>query len=319
MTLNGEVRTLMAMHPMTPAGVVSGALAKVARLQQQAAARQQAGATSDPVRGPQLPPWELEQRGWPNPLARSALFTAVKDEQRTYRRVTQVAALNGIQVVYTGEELRQDDASVVMTLLHLIRGSDPASPVTTSKFALLKELGWSINSREYGHLRDCLTRIKATELRIQADGGAVGYAGSLLQKYDWADRGTGDTALRLWLDPRIAALFGRAAYTRLNWQQRRQIGLKSPLALWLHAFLSTHETPFPISVNKYHELSGSRSRNLADYRLRLRVALGRLVEIGFLIRFEIRAGSDLVLVERASLARTARPREAAQPRLSQPR
>ena len=72
-TLNGEVRTLMAMHPMTPAGVVSGALAKVARLQQQAAARQQAGATSDPVQGPQLPPWELEQRGWPNPLARSAL------------------------------------------------------------------------------------------------------------------------------------------------------------------------------------------------------------------------------------------------------
>ena len=72
-------------------------------------------------------------------------------------------------------------------------------------------------------------------------------------------------------------------------------------------------------MNKYHELSGSRSRNLADYRLRLRVALGRLVEIGFLIRFEIRAGSDLVQVERASLARTARPRETARPRLSQPR
>jgi hypothetical protein len=277
-------------------GAPSGASAQVVdELGASIALRQGSGTPQ------QLPMWDMEQRGFPNPFARSALFTAVKDDDREYRKGTQVAALAGIAMVYTGEELRQDDASVLITILHFVRGTDLNQPLVTSKFRFLKELGWSINSREYAHLRACLTRIKATEIRLEADKGALGYAGSLLLRYEWADTAEGDTSLRLWVDPKIAKIYLRNAYTHLSWEQRKQIGHKAPLALWLHLFLSTHEKPFAISVAKYHELSGSRARSIADFRMRLKNALQKLVEIGFLLWFEIDKASDVVRLERRSL------------------
>ena len=55
----------------------------------------------------QLPLWEERVRGLPNSFARSALFTSANRsvERENFRR-RKIATLRGVEMFYTGEELR---------------------------------------------------------------------------------------------------------------------------------------------------------------------------------------------------------------------
>lgn len=245
-----------------------------------------------------LPFWDSESRGFPNSLARCALFTAAKvDESRDYYKAEILASLSGITIEYQGQELRQDDASVFITVLHLAREQHLGEPIYFTAYSMLKELGWSINSAEYKHLRECCSRLSATNLTVLAESGRVGYGGSLIRAFAWKDEdGKQMSSWMVKLEPKIAGLFAEDAFTYMDWSLRRKIGGRSPLALWLHTFLSTHRDPFPLTVSKYHELSRSRTKELFDFRRRLKLALQRLVDVEFLSSFKIE--NDLVRVVR---------------------
>jgi len=250
----------------------------------------------------QLPIWGEAQRGLPNSLARGALFTSVRDNStRLYFEGAPVATLSGIELHYRGQELRQDDASVFMTILHLARHFPLGQEIPFTAYSMLKELGWSINSKEYQHLRQCIDRLSATSVRVTADRGRTGYGGSLVRQFVWRDSaGVQLSHWKVWLEPEIVRLFGEQAFTIFEWGQRRLIGGRASLALWLHSFLCTHAEPIPMSVEKYHQLSGSKSKNLFHFRARLILALQKLKDAHFLAGFRI--VNDVVYVERARRA-----------------
>ena len=78
----------------------------------------------------QLPLWPNDLRGIPNAFARSALFNvanARKGERSNVKRL-EIAALRGISITYTGEELRQDDEDVFLQLLHIARDTELGQP-----------------------------------------------------------------------------------------------------------------------------------------------------------------------------------------------
>ncbi|WP_420915446.1 plasmid replication initiator TrfA [Burkholderia glumae] len=82
-------------------------------------ASEKTGARPLPV---QLPLWAPRKRGLPNPLARCALFTASgKTEPRIDFKRSVIASLEGYEIAYTGEELRQDDQDVFLQLVHVAR------------------------------------------------------------------------------------------------------------------------------------------------------------------------------------------------------
>ncbi|CAG9165805.1 plasmid replication initiator TrfA [Cupriavidus pinatubonensis] len=247
----------------------------------------------------QLPMWPEDDRAFPNSMARSAIFAAVTGPhpREFYKQPKVLASLSNYVVTYQGAELRQDDLTVFSTLLHLARQTKLGHPVRFTAYSMLKELGWSINSDEYAHLRECCERLQFTSLKITTNKGAGGYAGSLIAEFHWKD----DSGNKLdeWyvvLAPTIAAMFGPETYTLQSWSVRKKIGGRSPLAQWLHFFLGSHDEPIPISVGKYHELSGSKSKNLDDFRRRLKAALQKLIDVGFLKSFRI--AEDLVHVEK---------------------
>lgn len=256
------------------------------------------------------PVWESELRGIPNALVRGALFTAAKttkDSRREFYSNKQVSTPNGTKIEYRGEELRQDDLSVFMTILHFGRNVALGKPIYFTAYQMLKELGWSMNKVEYAHLRECCGRLSATNVSVTHTNGFEGYAGSLVRSFAWRDNR--DVALGQWyvlLEPTIMALFAKNTYTLLEWAERKEIGGRSPLALWLHSFLSTHTAPHALSVRHYYEMSQSRAVNFTDFRRRLKQALARLVEIKFLRAYSL--VDDLVHVERA-------PKRFAQPQL----
>lgn len=79
----------------------------------------------------QLVLWPESERGIPNELVRCAVFSAKnrKEQREVYRANAPltVPVIGGGEVIYTGEELRQDNETVWMQLVHMSKES--RSPV----------------------------------------------------------------------------------------------------------------------------------------------------------------------------------------------
>lgn len=253
----------------------------------------------------QLPMWPQELRGLPNVFARSALFTVanVRKGDRPNLKRHVISALKGINITYTGEELRQDDEDVFLQILHLARVHEIGTCVRFSAFSMICELGWTRNAGSYRRLVDCLDRLNASSVAVtveNAGGCRENYTGSLIRSFRWREDST-DAPLREWeilLEKEIIALFNPESYSRLDWKVRLKL---PPLAKWLHSFFHTHQRPFPFKVETLFKLTGSETKSLRAFRYNLRAALDLLVQNGFLISASIDSRTDTVIVERSHL------------------
>lgn len=252
----------------------------------------------------QLPIWPNDLRGLPNALARSALFCVANQRgSREMFKDKPIAALKGIEITYSGEELRQDDEDVFLQILHIARMSDLSDLVRFTAFSMLSELGWDTSSKGYKRLVECVKRLKLTSISITVESPDLrqNYTGALIRSFRWVEAGT-DSPLREWeilLEKEITSLFAPNGYSRLDWSVRLQL---SPMAKWLHSFYHTHRAPYPFKVETLKELMGSRITELRSFRFALRRSLNDLVEIGFLSTGKVDPRTDLVLVERANQA-----------------
>lgn len=257
----------------------------------------------------QLPIWPNELRGLPNSFARSALFTVanVRAGERVNLKRHAIAALGGIHITYTGEQLRQDDEDVFLQILHIARLHPLGTEVQFTANAMISELGWSRNAASYKRLVDTLDRMKASSISVtvqDASGDRENYTGSLIRSFRWRESHTG-AALREWeilLEKEIVALFNPTSYTRLDWKMR----LKLPsLAKWLHSFYHSHQSAYPLKVETLRTLTGSEIKQLYAFRFKLKEALAILVEQGFFSAARIDDRTDLVMVERSETKRLA--------------
>lgn len=242
----------------------------------------------------QLPLWPERVRGLPNAFARSALFTvgAINHQRSTFKK-QKIAAVGGIEILYSGEELRQDDEDVFLQIVHLARRTPIGDYVEFTAHQLLVALGWNRNSRSYARLKDCIDRLSANGVTVQFDNGRSGYSGSLFRKFVWETSQTDGRRWRIWLEKEIISLFGADTYTQIDWEQRLSLG---PLAKWLHSFYFTHREPFGYKVETLKKLCGSEAKQLYHFRQRLILALEELKITGFLEDYEIR--NDTVTVKR---------------------
>ena len=245
----------------------------------------------------QLPIWPDPHRAIPNPFARSALFTVGNPRRkRAHFEQKEIATFGDIKITYTGEELRQDDEDVFLQLLHISRISPLGDEIEFTAHQMLKALGWPTNKPAYERLRRTINRLSATGVTVSDPDDRYGYNGSLIRSFAWQEPdGRSSRSWRVWLEPRIVALFGDTLYTRVIWEHRRQ--LKSAIAKWLLNLYSSHASPYPMKVATIHRYSGSTSTQMSGFRRDLKRALDELVGVGFLKEFEI-DGADLVHVTR---------------------
>jgi hypothetical protein len=77
-----------------------------------------------------------------------------------------------------------------------------------------------------------------------------------------------------------------AQTTWVDFEQRAKLRRK-PLAQFLHGYYSSHKKPYPIKIETIHKLSGSKNKQMANFKTKVVSAMDELVKIGFLTDYKI--------------------------------
>jgi len=260
-----------------------------------AQARSNGTSATEPVR---LPFWPDSRRGVSNDMARSALFTVRQGQERINFKGHHVAALKNLEIIYTGEELRQRDEDVLLQLLHFGRLGNIEEPVSFVARDMLQQLGWTINSRSYRELAESISRMQASSIHLVNRTAETErrYGGSLIRSFEYQTKG--DSGAAQWIvtfEKRIIRLFSHVSYTQIDWEQRLSL---SAMTKWLHSFYFTHQRPYPMKVATLRDLCGSSTKSLARFRQAIKQSLAELVTVGFLTSWSVDKDSDLVVVVR---------------------
>lgn len=259
----------------------------------------------------QLPLWPEPVRAVPNGFLRSALFGAIAKGKRRYIDGEQLAALDGIEIRYTGQRLDQGDLDVWESVLHAVRLQELGSQCRLTSYALLKLMGKTDTGKNRATLNKRITRLVASALTVKQ--GRYSYIGSLLS-FAAKDEETQEWVIEL--DAKLRPLFAADQFTQIEWVVRHELDGK-PLAQWLHGFYASHAKPFPMKVETLLRLCGSESE-LRRYRQTLGDALDAVAEAsaahGEGFSYEIRG--DLVHVEKKAQGAQRRhlAKKAAKPR-----
>lgn len=256
-----------------------------------------------------LPQWRENVRGIPNAMARSALFRAAgKGEERRLVKDEKIFALAGISIHFTGIELSQEDGDVFLQIVHMARGKPSSAEIETSGYELLQGLDWGTSSRDYDRLKASIRRLQAANIRIstKTKNRKLEYGGAILANYLFSEEldpemmldpvAPGKSVWKLILDSKIANLFARDVYTQIDWEQRLDL---PPLAKWLHAFYHTHANPYTYRVETLYRLCGSQAAELRTFRQKLKQAMDKLQECGFLQSWSYDKDGDTITVLRA--------------------
>jgi hypothetical protein len=266
----------------------------------------------------QLTFWFEDKRGVPNEIVRSALFSAKnRNVPRMNFKHELMAVIGDGELIYTGEELRQDDETVWLQLIHLARENGLATPFEFTPKKFCEEISWSVNGQSYTHLEECMTRLQATSLKITSKrlGNAVSL--SMLPGFKAKRIKNGEGGLwTVRMHDELVFLFAEYQHTRVDWQCR--ITLSEGVATWLHAYYASHRVPYDVTIDTLARGAGlsteiPNASQLADTVLKEKIkqrardikkmilkALNALKDVGFLSDFEV-TRRGMVIVRRSSV------------------
>ncbi|MBI1919725.1 MAG: replication initiator protein A [Geobacter sp.] len=242
-----------------------------------------------------LPEWPEGQRAMPNEILRSALFNCRNRKQpRKFLKDVEIAVIGDGQVIYRGEELRQDDELVWLHLMHLAKKLPLGACVDFTPYSFVKALGWPIKGQNYERLRICLSRMQATAIRIQSKRLGCFISVSLIHKFrSKNEQNENLSRWEVWVGEEMRLLFDEDFLTRVNWEIRKS--LPDGIASKLFGYWASHRQPFPVKIDTLLKLCGSEM-SPKHFKAELKKSLDLLGKSGFLDSWELK--EDLVMVKR---------------------
>jgi hypothetical protein len=99
-----------------------------------------------------LPTWREDRRGSPNSFLRSALFAAIQSKDRVYLEKAELFTQEGIGVTYTGKQLNQEDLTVWLALVDLMKKDPLGTECSFTAHSILKYMGLEIGGSGYERL-----------------------------------------------------------------------------------------------------------------------------------------------------------------------
>ena len=205
-------------------------IARLPALQEKARQRAAQEQASAPAKVVQLPLWPEPVRAVPNGFLRSALFGAIAKGKRRYIDGEQLAALDGIEIRYTGQRLDQGDLDVWESVLHAVRLQELGSQCRLTSYGLLKLMGKTDTGKNRATLHKRITRLRAGTVELKQ--GRYVYIGGLIGEA-FKDEETQEWVIEL--NPKLRALYGGDQFTQVDWGVRHALDGRQ-LAQWLHGF-----------------------------------------------------------------------------------
>jgi hypothetical protein len=237
-----------------------------------------------------LPTWRVDKQGSPNSFLRSALFAAIQGKDRANFKNAELFSQQGITITYTGEQLNQEDMTVWLALVDLMKKDPLGKECKFTAHEILKYMGLPTGGTQYEQLEMSVCRMTACLVRIETERYV--YGESLIEGFV-IDKDTNQ--YRVKLSRHLIKLFGDCDWTAIDWEQRKQLKNK-PLCLKLHEYYSSHKQPYPVSLEFLSDLTGSRNKQKSDFKRQVKTALEGLAKIGFLKSWNIQ--NDIVNVEK---------------------
>ena len=220
-----------------------------------------------------LPFWSDEVRAEANALLRSALFAATPNNApRETVKNAQIAALDGIEIKFSGERLNQFDAQVFETVTHIARDQSLGTECRISAYSIMKALDVENTMSSSRAIESSLNRLFEAKLDIRWTGSRAKRLGRLISFFDKSP----DGSFIIKLVPEMTKIFEEdVTYlpTKLLNAVRR-----SPLASWAVRFFLSHRNPYPITFSRLLELSGSAEKNPRKFKLNAKLALARIAD-----------------------------------------
>lgn len=201
----------------------------------------------------------------------------------------------GVSVKYVGRALGQPDFDVYSHLLVNAK-DDLTKPFQISLYSILKALGRSDSKEGVELLKYCLARLRGGLVIVKSEGVSVSF--NLLRDFKYDEN---KKLATVEFHQSTAVLFStmrNMGWSRLAVAQRRSI--RSELALWLHAFYSSHRNPIPLRVDQLMVLCNSSSQR-KEFKRCLKSALDELKsdKVGFLTSWSLLTGGEYLKVVRA--------------------
>ena len=242
----------------------------------------------------QLPLWPEPTRGTLNSVLRGALFAAIHPRNRKAFQREVIADEKNLKIIFTGWQLDQSDRDVWEQALHMARqqplGTDIYIFIYFTAYGFLKALGRSTGKSQHEWLKKSFARLLGCGAEITHNGYT--YADNLLS----FEREEDTQRYKLSVNPKMAALY-TAGWTQNDYEERKRIGSKKFLALWLHGYIASHAELYPMKVETFYRLSGSTNADMYDFKRQLLKALEHLKAISLIRKYSV-DNKNLVHIEK---------------------
>lgn len=244
--------------------------------------------------------------GLPNHINRSSLFAPISGKERPFYVRHQMVTRRDCSFVYTGQQLDEGDADLMMMLVFLAKTRPLGTPVVLNRAEFLRGIGRHVGKSEYQWLDQRLAAMCEAFLRVEmkgANGDLVCSVGSSKNFHliSWVDYDASRKTYTYQLDPRWVDLFGRRGqYSIIDWKKRLTIrrGAGAPLAKALQRLVATSTDP----VQRY-ELHWLKEKMVytgrsSDFKSSLSKSLAELKRVDVIrdARFEVNKRGDAQLM-----------------------
>jgi hypothetical protein len=166
-------------------------------------------------------PFGDDTRAVSNPLARCALFAAVKERQH-FRDYVLVGEQDGVKIEFCGEQLNQDDHDTLLQLIRMALHKPFGGDVVQAVNAVLSGIGRTTHQEQRRQLFEQISRLVRGTVRITLPN-KLRYEGHLLDDastpQDQAILPRYRRHLAYRLNPKFARFYDKAAFTLIDQQQ----------------------------------------------------------------------------------------------------
>ena len=100
---------------------------------------------------------------------RSALFAAIQSKDRVYLNKAEVFSQQGVNISYTGQQLNQEDMTVWLALVDLMKKDPLGTECKFTAHEILKYMGLPTGGTQYEQLEMAVRRMAACLVEVETE------------------------------------------------------------------------------------------------------------------------------------------------------